>query len=258
MLHARHQAEYLSPRKVPDCIVSVGNGIMGTTPNTSLNFISRFVRFSLESLCGHRQYQRLGGPAGEAFNEFRIDPALDMEAVALDDADAIGRLVEQLDRQFAVDPELNRRIKQLSLVMVASLFYFQFLTMPRMNRRGKIVCQGFVTCRYEDDPSITRVLATGFQRLSVIVAGSEYSVTADERTIVNFTLPSWSAPFDIRLQYRGKSCSITGFPQSADALLELQLHGCESIAGDVPTQKIKRSRVRNASIPHPRKKGRML
>ncbi|WQF90466.1 Putative patatin-like phospholipase domain, Acyl transferase/acyl hydrolase/lysophospholipase [Colletotrichum destructivum] len=126
LLHARDEALRLSPRKVPDYILSVGNGIMRTTPNTLMNSLSRFAHFSLESLWGHRQYEKLGGSVGEAFNEFRIDPVLDMEAVALDDADAIGKLVQQLNRQFVVNSELRQRIKQLSLVMVASLFYFSF------------------------------------------------------------------------------------------------------------------------------------
>ncbi|KAK1480201.1 hypothetical protein CABS01_17267, partial [Colletotrichum abscissum] len=166
LLHARSEALRLCPRKtVPDYILSAGNGVMKATPNGMSNSLSRFAHFSLESLWGYRQYQRLGGPAGEAFNEFRIDPTLDMEAVALDDADAIGKLIGQLDREFLVNEDLHHRVQQISLVMIASLFYFSFDTTTRTTRR----------------------------------AGNEYEIAADERTVVSLTLPSWSVPFDIRL-----------------------------------------------------------
>ncbi|KAK1659779.1 hypothetical protein BDP55DRAFT_678413 [Colletotrichum godetiae] len=258
LLHARSEALRLCPRKtVPDYILSAGNGVMKAAPNGMSNSLSRFAHFSLESLWGHRQYQRLGGSAGEAFNEFRIDPTLDMEAVALDDADAISKLIRQLDREFLVNRDLHQRVQQVSLVMIASLFYFSFDTTTRTTRRGEVLCRGFVACRYGDDPSVTRVLATRFKGLSLVVAGNKYKIAADERTVVSFTLPSLSVPFDIRLKYNDTSSSISGFPQTADALLDLQAHSDGSVCIDESVRKRKLSRTGDISAGRSEKKRRM-
>jgi len=234
---ARSEGRKIWPYKAQaDFILSVGCGKFRSALNQKKSWFHRSLSSACAALDFHRQYENFRLASDSNNRGFRVDPDLEMDKVRLDNTEAMVAMEECVEDALSSDKDLKMEVRRLSCSMIASLFYFEFTELPHVGSPGptgafNLACRGSVTCRYEDDENIMVALGKKYRHeLAFSVNGRFF--TYQERKDVIFDVTSMSQPFDIKLEYRDLSSSITGFPESASRIISLQ----ESCGSELPVR----------------------
>ncbi len=88
------------------------------------------------ALDSHTEYEKFWLVSGVNDQSDRIDPILEMDEVQLDNVEAMVLMEKALEATFASNRNLKLRLERLAWKMIGTLFYFEFLELPRPHIKG--------------------------------------------------------------------------------------------------------------------------
>ena len=217
---AKTEGKKLFPKKPSYLMVTIGCGIQNRRVLTKSkpSCLHRFYNSSMKNIDPHHQYEisRLS----DFEKTIRLDPVLNMEETTLDDVEAIAELQQKLGQIFKSDRVFRAQIKITAWSLIASLFYFEFEREPEPHG-SCFSCNAKISCRYSDTLDLYAKLLTRYRNKAVFQVNNQI-VMFKLPCRVKFQLPNLTRPFDVLMKFEDQEASITGFPDTAENLLDLQ------------------------------------
>lgn len=150
-----------------------------------------------------------------------LNPDLDMDETSLDDISTLETLQTIVTSYLATNNDYRTKYEIPSAwLLTASLFYFEFFDQPQ-GKDQSIRCSGIIKCRYPDDQNLCRKLREHLEHITGFSINGKY-FPFKLPCKVNFSLQSLTQNFDIQLLSGEKRSSISGLPDTAENILNIQ------------------------------------
>jgi hypothetical protein len=199
-------------------VLSIGCGVTKNRHNDWKGPMSSCTRSFLESMSAAKQNSVL---LLQGCRFTRLDPSLDMDAVSLDDFEAIPRLQQSFASKLAHDLAFVESLRSAAFQLLSSLFYFEVVSPPVFRPASTdYSITGMIRPRLPPKSLQHLYRHAVFRSLYFVV--NEKSFTFSMPKKVNVRVNDLSSPLRIKLSNRVYEAWISGSPVAVTDILQVQ------------------------------------